>query len=72
MFVIKKIGEWSFIQVTWYQFRSEYKFSRVNDKVFNATIYTDRDEAQEICNNMNEGKEICEVVEVMLPEFRLV
>lgn len=77
MFVIKKIGERSFIYVNWYEFVGcEYKWSRVSDDGFNVAFFS-KEEAYEVASNLNQDedgnfKEICEVVEVMLPEFRLV
>ena len=77
MFLVKKIGSFSFICEKWTGFRCYFVWSKEFSSS-NVTIYDEKWEAIQVmedlnsCDDNGNVKEIAEVVEMKIEEFRLV
>ena len=71
MFVVKKLCEDSFIHEVWHGFRCNNQWSEPNDHI-SISVYSSRELAQKMADDLNYFSECCEVVEIEIKEFRLV
>lgn len=77
MYLVKKIGSFSFICEKWNGFRCDFVWSKENGSS-NVTLYNEKWEAVQVmedlnsCDDNGNAREIAEVVEFSLNEFRLV
>lgn len=75
MFLVKKIGSFSFICEKWDGFCCDFVWSKDSS---NVTLYNEEWEAIQVmeylnsCDDNGNVREICEVVEIKIEEFRLV
>jgi hypothetical protein len=77
MYAVKKIGKFSFICEKWNGFRCDFVWSKENESG-NITLYNEKWEAVQVmedlnsCDDNGNVREIAEVVELSIEEFRLV
>ena len=77
MFLVKKIGSFSFICEKWDGFRCHFVWSKDDDSS-NVTLYNEEWEAIQVmedlnsCDDNGNVREIAEVVSVTIENFRLV